>query len=177
MEEKIEGKWLQIYTNKYAAISRLPPPIPLPLEISLLCECCTSYLIIYNSKTKAQIQAEISYQYKVCYQYIHGQQSYYITKFILSTKCLKHIKVLCTSGGVISMLLAFYLYYRHNKYCEPGMYSLFALCEYALITFCLLFHCTLFYDFHSRVLTLSSVLPSNLHQYELLSGDYNGKRT
>ena len=33
----------------------------------------------------------------------------------------------------LSLFLAFYFYYRHEKYCEPYIYTCFALCEYLAV--------------------------------------------
>jgi len=87
---------------------------------------------------------------------------------ILGEKSYQY-KVFCSIGASISVALTIYFYIRHNKYCEPGMYSLFALSEYALIIFNAIFHSTLFYDFHSRVFTLSST-PS--FHYDVVPDDY-----
>ncbi|GMR41810.1 hypothetical protein PMAYCL1PPCAC_12005 [Pristionchus mayeri] len=74
----------------------------------------------------------------------------------------------CLAAGIsfLSMLLAGYLYYRHNTYCEPGVYTLFALAEYMIILSNIAFHSTLYYDFHGKSLTLGA--SSNSFQYQLL---------
>jgi len=36
--------------------------------------------------------------------------------------------------------LMFYLYYRHNRYCEPYMYSMFCITEYLVIIFIMMYH-------------------------------------
>ena len=33
----------------------------------------------------------------------------------------------------LSVILAFYFYHRHNKYCEPYIYTGFAMCEYLVV--------------------------------------------
>lgn len=52
--------------------------------------------------------------------------------------------------------MSFYFYYRHNAYCEAGIYSFFALCEYAVIIFNILFHSTLYYDFYTRCFVINN---------------------
>ncbi|XP_060084299.1 post-GPI attachment to proteins factor 2-like [Ylistrum balloti] len=56
--------------------------------------------------------------------------------------------------NITSFLIAVYLFIRHNAYCEPGIYSQFALCEYMVVVFNVLFHGTAILDFKSSVLTL-----------------------
>lgn len=65
-------------------------------------------------------------------------------------------KIIFASGKITSLLLAMYFFYRHNTYCEPYIYSFFALSEYSVIVFNILFHSSAYYDFYGRRLTLSS---------------------
>ena len=60
-------------------------------------------------------------------------------------------KILITNLSAI--LLAMYLYYRHNKYCEPGVYSLFSICEYTIVLSNMAYHFASYYDFHDRTIT------------------------
>ncbi|GMS88713.1 hypothetical protein PENTCL1PPCAC_10888 [Pristionchus entomophagus] len=80
----------------------------------------------------------------------------------------KSFEYKCLAGGIsfMSMILAGYLYYRHNVYCEPGVYTLFALAEYSIILSNIAFHSTLYYDFHGKSLTIGA--SSNSFQYTLL---------
>lgn len=65
-------------------------------------------------------------------------------------------KVLMCLASALSLLAAVYFFYRHNRYCEPGVYTFFAASEYILVLSNIGFHCTAFFDFHGQRLTLSS---------------------
>ena len=43
------------------------------------------------------------------------------------------LKLVCAPTVVVSLSIGGYLYWRHNQYCEPYLYSFFALCEYIAI--------------------------------------------
>jgi len=94
---------------------------------------------------------------------------------ILGEKSFQY-KLVCCSAEIILLFLALYCFHRHNAYCEPFLYSMFALCEYAIIIFNILFHSTVHYDFHGRRLTLLS-MGSGMHYESLPIHDYQEKRT
>ncbi|XP_055531906.1 post-GPI attachment to proteins factor 2-like [Wyeomyia smithii] len=50
-------------------------------------------------------------------------------------------------ANLLSILLAVYFFVRHNTYCEPGVYSLFALSEYVFVYSNIGFHMTAYWDF------------------------------
>lgn len=57
--------------------------------------------------------------------------------------------------------LMVYFYWRHNEYCEPYVYSLFAMCEYTIVLCNMAYHGMGYYDFHDkyvRVVT-DSIIP------------------
>lgn len=87
--------------------------------------------------------------------YFQGERSY-------------EYKILACAGSIISMVLAMYLYWRHNTYCEPGVYTMFALAEYCIVLSNIAFHSTLYYDFHGKSVILSSTVGVGAAGYSLL---------
>ena len=58
------------------------------------------------------------------------------------------LKKIVLSVNLSCIGLALYFYYRHNKYCEPGVYSLFSICEYLIVLSNMGYHLTAYYDFY-----------------------------
>ncbi|XP_055917862.1 post-GPI attachment to proteins factor 2-like [Eupeodes corollae] len=55
--------------------------------------------------------------------------------------------------NLIAFVLAAYCFRRHNDYCEPGVYTLFALFEYTVVLINMGYHMTAYWDFYGRTLT------------------------
>lgn len=64
-------------------------------------------------------------------------------------------KTNCYILQILLMISASYFYYRHNTYCEAGVYSFFALSEYLLVAANIAFHYTSIFDFQNAVLTFT----------------------
>ncbi|XP_053504287.1 post-GPI attachment to proteins factor 2 [Ictalurus furcatus] len=75
-----------------------------------------------------------------------------ITKYTLSTEEMTsyRYKARLFLFSIVLMLAGFYFYWRHNEYCEPGIYTLFALCEYLVVLSNMAFHVTAYWDFGSK---------------------------
>lgn len=57
--------------------------------------------------------------------------------------------------NIVSVAAAGYFFRRHNKYCEPGIYTFFALCEYLVVLSNMAFHITAYWDFGNRAVMVA----------------------
>ncbi|XP_031551054.1 post-GPI attachment to proteins factor 2-like isoform X2 [Actinia tenebrosa] len=64
-----------------------------------------------------------------------------------------------------SFALAVYFFFRHNWYCESGVYSLFAFCEYIVVISNILFHCTIVDDLKGFKLLIGHPVPPTATKY------------
>ncbi|XP_051168694.1 post-GPI attachment to proteins factor 2-like isoform X2 [Leptopilina boulardi] len=58
--------------------------------------------------------------------------------------------------NITSIFLACYFFYRHNTFCEPLVYSMFALAEYLVVITNMGYHLTAAWDFAGRHLLFST---------------------
>ncbi|XP_078683601.1 acyltransferase PGAP2-like isoform X1 [Branchiostoma floridae x Branchiostoma belcheri] len=63
-------------------------------------------------------------------------------------------------ANVTSFLTSVYFYFRHNWYCEPGVYTMFALCEYVVVVTNIAFHYTAVLDFPTFSVIVGSATES-----------------
>lgn len=55
--------------------------------------------------------------------------------------------------NLIAFVFGGYFFSRHNDYCEPGVYTLFAFFEYTVVLINMGYHMTAYYEFYGRTLT------------------------
>jgi len=69
-----------------------------------------------------------------------------------------HYKQVLLMTHLSSIAISMYFFWRHNVYCEPGIYSVFSLCEYIVILSNMAYHATSYYDFYHVNINLSSLV-------------------
>ncbi|KAG1673725.1 Post-GPI attachment to proteins factor 2 [Nymphon striatum] len=57
--------------------------------------------------------------------------------------------------NILSIFMAVYFFFRHNWHCEPGVYSLFCLCEYMVVLSNMGFHMTAYWDFYEHIFVIT----------------------
>lgn len=67
-----------------------------------------------------------------------------------------HRRVLCFLSYVITFVISMYLFFRHNSYCEPYMYSYYAGVEYIVVLSNIAFYTSPSSDFPDLQLVLTS---------------------
>lgn len=56
------------------------------------------------------------------------------------------VKIKIAITNFVAILTALYLYDRHNRYCEPGVYSMFSILEYIVIVANIVYHLQAYHD-------------------------------
>ncbi|XP_020900360.2 post-GPI attachment to proteins factor 2-like [Exaiptasia diaphana] len=74
-------------------------------------------------------------------------------------------KVTSMLVNYLSFGAAVYVFFRHNSYCEPGVYSLFALFEYVTVFSNIIFHYTITHDLRGHKFTLGPSMVTTNKQH------------
>ena len=93
----------------------------------------------------------------ICFFFANGTFQFYFSFCLRSrmesyerrTVCLKKFLIVLY---VLSISVCAYCYWRHNRYCEPGLYSVFSLAEYLVVLTNIFLHSTAYRDFNNKEL-------------------------
>lgn len=94
--------------------------------------------------------------------FMHMFMSFIVAKYCRNTsmEAIDHFsvswKLRTMMLNTFAIFLACYFFYRHNMYCEPLVYSMFALSEYIVVVTNMAFHVTAAYDFSGKSLMIST---------------------
>lgn len=100
-------------------------------EIYMVLQC-----FLQSSRTKSKSQGSTNLE----------------AKSLRIKKILTKLVILCT--GVL-----IFTYFRHERHCEAGVYTIFALVEYIVILSNMGFHGCSYYDFYDRVIVIDICRP------------------
>ncbi|XP_055943632.1 post-GPI attachment to proteins factor 2-like [Argiope bruennichi] len=67
-----------------------------------------------------------------------------------------HLKLVLLNVNCFAFVLSMYFYMRHNWYCEPGMYTLFAFAEYIVVLSNIGYHLTSMWDFSNQFIIVAT---------------------
>lgn len=87
----------------------------------------------------------------------------YASQYNFSRKTRRTKRVLAWINFV-SGCLAVYFFSRHNSFCEPGIYTLFALAEYVIVSSNIFFHFQAYHDLSN----VSFCIPTRVDDTDLL---------
>lgn len=83
----------------------------------------------------------------VCSGYMDGASSSNCDISIRSKlNGVRTVKQRIATVNFVAIVAALYLYDRHNRYCEPGVYSMFSLLEYVVIVANIVYHLQAYTD-------------------------------
>lgn len=71
------------------------------------------------------------------------------------------LKSLLALINVMASLSAVFFFIKHNKFCQPGLYTMFALSEYTVVLTNMGFHLTSCWDFQDLYLTIGGSISSH----------------
>lgn len=82
----------------------------------------------------------------VCFDFVRSNKASLSSSTSEKLKETKIVKKRIAIINFFAIIAALYLYDRHNRHCEPGVYSMFSLLEYIVIVANIVYHLQAYYD-------------------------------
>jgi hypothetical protein len=117
-------------------------------------ENCSLYLLTMVSSSEHRFTHELGFALLMIFAHLHF--IFFLIAFYCARKPLQSSernwfarRLFFALAHATLFLVALRLYFRHKKYCEPGMYSWFALCEWLVVAANIAFHMGFLWEYRS----------------------------
>ncbi|XP_070552559.1 post-GPI attachment to proteins factor 2-like [Ptychodera flava] len=163
--------WTAIYYNYYKKTGH-PNPFPWFLwlcRLSFILQCVEilsllgltvvaskEYKVLHENLFVSFMVTSLLYMLLMCIQYYLSKRKSW-SEFQPQERQQQYRLVLLFLVNISTFFISIYFFFRHNWYCEPGIYSLYALFEYLVIISNIGFHVAEAYELMSKEFIFGAV--------------------
>ncbi|XP_072040518.1 post-GPI attachment to proteins factor 2-like [Amphiura filiformis] len=157
---------------QYSKVASKRSMYPVLCRLCFLCELIEILALVgltcISSNENTSMHENLFVTFQVCsmvfmllmcivYSWASGRLPGSSSKTLWERRSLQ-LKILTFLINLSCFLIAVYFYFRHNAYCEPGVYSLFAFFEYLVVLSNIGFHATVTYDFGDKLIMFGAAV-------------------